>query len=101
MDRPSTVLHELGHVVDIALVPDRLLDASSTPGSRAPARCGQSVIGVGNGACTEPAERFADTFAKWALRGGVSAVGAGYGVATPASLEDWGAPLGRLANSLP
>ena len=31
------------------------------------------------GDCTAPEERFADTFAKWALRGAVSAVGAGYG----------------------
>ena len=50
-----------------------------------------------HGDCTVPAERFADTFAKWALRGAVSATGAGYGVATPASLEDWGAPLAKLA----
>ena len=49
------------------------------------------------GDCTAPEERFADTFAKWALRGAVSAVGAGYSVATPASLEDWGAPLSALA----
>ena len=52
------------------------------------------------GACAEPAERFADTFAKWALRGGVSAVGAGYEVANPPSLEDWGAPLSALSVSL-
>ena len=41
--------------------------------------------------------RFADTFAKWALRGAVSAIGAGYSVLPPASLEDWGAPLSLLA----
>ncbi len=50
-----------------------------------------------SGDCTAPAERFADTFAKWALRGAVSAVGSGYSIATPASLEDWGAPLSQLA----
>ncbi len=49
------------------------------------------------GDCTAPEERFADTFAKWALRGAVSLAGAGYSVASPASLEDWGAPLARLA----
>ena len=49
------------------------------------------------GACTAPEERLADTFAKWALRGAVSLAGAGYGVASPASLEDWGAPLADLA----
>ena|SRR5215207_2188299 len=100
LDRPSTVLHELGHVVDIALVPDRLLDELDA-GIPRTGSCGQSVIGVANGACTVPAERLADTFAKWGLRGGVSAVGAGYGIATPVSLEDWGAPLARLADSLP
>ena len=52
------------------------------------------------GACAEPEERFADTFAKWALRGAVSAAGAGYGIPAPASLEDWGAPLGALAVGL-
>ena len=52
------------------------------------------------GACTEPAERFADTFAKWAKRGAISAVGAGYSVPTPPSLEEWGAPLATLAASV-
>ena len=50
-----------------------------------------------SGDCTSPTERFADTFAKWALRGAVSAIGAGYSVLPPASLEDWGAPLSTLA----
>jgi hypothetical protein len=92
IDRDSTVLHELGHVVDHALVPPELRD-----------RLAASLPPVGScvtdhmGDCTAPQERFADTFAKWALRGAVSAAGAGYGVATPASLEDWGAPLAALA----
>jgi hypothetical protein len=92
-DRESTVLHELGHVIDHALVPPELngmLDHGIPRGA-----C-TSSHGL-TGSCTALEERFADTFAKWALRGGVSVVGAGYGVATPASLEDWGAPLGRLA----
>ena len=46
------------------------------------------------------AERFADTFAKWALRGRFSLAGSGYGIPTPPSLEDWGRPLGRLALEL-
>ncbi|HEY6892052.1 MAG TPA: hypothetical protein VI300_29890, partial [Solirubrobacter sp.] len=50
-----------------------------------------------SGDCTAPAERFADTFAKWGLRGAVSAYGAGYGTLAPASLESWGAPLASLA----
>jgi hypothetical protein len=86
VDRPTAVLHELGHVVDYALVAPELgrqLDAAIPP---------------------DPAmveERFADTFAKWALRGSVSIAGAGYRIPTPSSLEDWGAPLGALAASLP
>jgi len=59
-----------------------------------------SCITATHGDCTTPEERFADTFAKWALRGAVSLAGAGYGVASPASLEDWGAPLARLAVEL-
>ena len=57
--------------------------------------CGQVVD------CDRLEERFADTFAKWALHGAVSEVGAGYGIAMPASIEDWGGPLARLAFTLP
>ena len=49
--------------------------------------------------CAFP-ERFADTFAKWALRGELSLAGAGYGLPAPASLEEWGAPLAKLAVDL-
>jgi hypothetical protein len=45
-------------------------------------------------------ERFADTFAKWALGGRISLAGSGYGIPAPASIEDWGAPLGLLAAQL-
>ena len=92
LDRNTVALHELGHVVDAALVPPRLRDqlAGQLPTT---GTCYTSD----SGDCTAPAERFADTFAKWALRGAVSATGSGYSVATPASLEDWGAPLARLA----
>jgi hypothetical protein len=94
VDRTAVVLHELGHVVDFALVPaatDRALDALIPHGGP----CGAAID------CDRPEERFADTFAKWALHGAVSQLGAGYGIATPASLEDWGAPLARLAYELP
>jgi hypothetical protein len=91
-DRDVTVAHELGHVIDFALVPpdlrDRLAAQLPTSGSCVTAEMGD---------CTAPEERFADTFAKWALRGAVSAYGAGYSVLPPASLEDWGAPLASLA----
>jgi hypothetical protein len=91
-DRDSTVAHELGHVIDFALVPPELRDqlAAELPSSGA-------CFTPESGDCTSPTERFADTFAKWALRGAVSAIGAGYSVLPPASLEDWGAPLSTLA----
>ena len=94
-DRAVTVLHEYGHAVDLALVPQSTDDALEAAIPRTGA-CG-AYGGARTGSCAEPAERFADTFAKWALRGSVSAVGAGYDVANPPSLEDWGAPLAALA----
>jgi hypothetical protein len=96
VDRVQTVLHELGHVVDYVLVSDGLA-ARLDAGIPHRGVCGPTAEGL-TGACTEPAERFADTFAKWAMRGAISAVGSGYSVPTPPSLEDWGAPLARLAS---
>ena len=95
IDRTTVVLHELGHVVDAAVVPPELRDelAAQLPQTGA-------CLTADTGDCTAPEERFADTFAKWALRGAVSAVGAGYSVATPASLESWGVPLATLAVKL-
>lgn len=95
IDRTTVVLHELGHVVDATVVPPELRDqlAAQLPHTGA-------CLTADTGDCTAPAERFADTFAKWALRGAVSAVGAGYSVATPASLESWGMPLATLAVEL-
>jgi hypothetical protein len=97
-DRAVTVLHEYGHVIDHTLVPKKLNDQLEAAIPRTGA-CG-NYGGVQTGACAEPAERFADTFAKWALRGNVSAVGAGYEVANPPSLETWGAPLAALSFQL-
>jgi hypothetical protein len=97
-DRDTVVLHELGHVIDFALLDDSLRERLyySIPHS------GSCVsVAEPRGDCAAPRERFADTFAKWALRGAVSLVGAGYDVAAPASLEDWGAPLAQLAAGLP
>jgi hypothetical protein len=95
IDRDTVTLHELGHVVDFALVPDTLRDelAAQVPTSGV---CPDAI----QGDCAAAQERFADTFAKWALRGAVSAVGAGYSLASPPSLEDWGAPLSELAIEL-
>jgi hypothetical protein len=97
IDRNMVVLHEFGHVIDFLLVDDELmrrLDAG-IPASR---ECGEALDGAGG--CNALQERFADTFAKWALRGRFSIAGAGYGVPTPPSLEDWGMPLGALAIQL-
>jgi hypothetical protein len=94
LDRATVVLHELGHVVDFALVPaalDARLDAQIPRGGPC-----EAVID-----CDLPEERFADTFAKWSLNGAVSEVGAGYGIPMPASIEDWGAPLAELSFRLP
>jgi hypothetical protein len=95
IDRDTVTLHELAHVVDFALVPDDLRDrlAAQVP------RSGTCWEGF-RGDCANAQERFADTFAKWALRGKVSIAGAGYSLAAPASLEDWGAPLARMAVEL-
>jgi hypothetical protein len=97
-DRNMAVLHELGHAIDFALVPQDVNAALEQGIPRGP--CVEQP-GTPTGSCAEPEERFADTFAKWALRGAVSVAGAGYGVATPPSLEDWGAPLGALSAQLP
>src|SRR3954447_20044790 len=84
LQRDTVVLHELGHVVDFAVVP-RALDAQLDAGIPRGGPC--TSLGDRIGACARPEERFADTFAKWTLRGDVSAAGAGYAIAAPASLE--------------
>jgi hypothetical protein len=91
-DRDQAVLHELGHIVDFELVPDATIarlagELPSTGTCESPE----------SGDCAAPQERFADTFAKWALRGAVSAAGSGYQLLSPASLETWGQPLGLIA----
>jgi hypothetical protein len=91
-DRDQSVLHELGHIIDFILVPD---DEIARLAAQIPT--GSGCLTAETGDCTAPEERFADTFAKWALRGAVSGVGAGYGISTPAGLEEWGEPLALLA----
>ena len=91
------VLHELGHVVDFALVPealDRELDAGIPPGLG----CDDGVLG----GCADRQERFAETFAKWALGDIGVSLNIGYKVPPPRlPLEAWGAPLARLATEAP
>jgi hypothetical protein len=96
IDRPMVVLHELGHVIDFLLVDDKLMGALD---AGIPAGSCQIMIADGHG-CTSVEERFADTFAKWSLRGRFSLAGSGYGIPTPPSLEDWGAPLARFSYQL-
>ena len=70
---------------------------------RAPRRRGQAADGRARSRGSAPPsveERFAETFAKWALNGRVSIAGDGYGIPNPPSIEDWGAPLARLAIEL-
>ena len=98
LDRNVVVLHELGHVIDYQLVSDELVQELDGKIPRV-GSCGDSAL-LPMGACTAVEERFADTFAKWALRGRISLAGSGYGIPAPASIEDWGAPLGLLAAKL-
>jgi hypothetical protein len=86
-----TVLHELGHVVDFALVPDALdrhLDAAVPQGYG----CDEQMMG----GCADTVERFAESFAKWATRDIGIDLYLGYKVPPPADLESWGAPLAGL-----
>jgi hypothetical protein len=88
------VLHELGHVVDFALVPpdlDRRLDAE-IPQGYGPCEPGQR-----DAACTAREERFAETFSKWATGDIGAGLDIGYRVPPPSvSLEEWGRPLTQL-----
>jgi hypothetical protein len=97
IDRNVVVLHELGHVIDFQLVSDELV-AQLDQGIPRGGSCQGSILPVH--ACTAVEERFADTFAKWALGGRISLAGSGYGVPAPSSIEDWGAPLGLMAAQL-
>jgi hypothetical protein len=86
------VLHELGHVVDFAVLPD---DAMATLQAGIPTGfgCEQGITG----ACAEGHERFAESFAKWATGDIGVDLGTGYKVLPPGpTLDAWGAPLERL-----
>lgn len=86
------VMHELAHVVDSALVTDALereLDAATPVGFG----CDEG----NSGGCAERAERFAESFAKWATGDIGDALYLGYSVPPPRSLSGWGAPLAALS----
>jgi hypothetical protein len=88
IDREVVVLHELGHVIDYLLIADELVHELDAKIPRID-YCPQGSM-VPMGGCSAIEERFADTFA----------LGTGYGIPAPASIEDWGAPLGLLAARL-
>ncbi len=90
-----TVLHELGHVVDHALLTDDVT-AALDAGIPAGLGCEEGLLG----ACAKRQERFAESFAKWALGDIGVNLEIGYKVPPPsAPLDVWGAPLARLAAS--
>ena len=86
------VLHELGHVIDHAIIP-AALDRQLGDGIPAGYGCDRG----NSGACANADERFAETFAKWAAGDIGLDLDAGYKVMPPEpSLAAWGAPLERL-----
>jgi hypothetical protein len=87
------VQHELGHVVDFALVPealDRQLDAEIPQG--------YGCDDGNTGGCAPREERFAESFAKWASGDIGVDLYLGYKVPPPDDLSSWGAPLAQLIN---
>lgn len=86
------ILHELGHVVDFALVPpalEKALDAGIPPG--------YGCLNNGRaGGCSAREERFAESFAKWATNDIGVDLNLGYQVPPPSSLDAWGRRLARL-----
>jgi hypothetical protein len=89
------VLHELGHVVDHALLPDALI-ASLDAGVPSGWGCDEGTMG----GCADREERFAETFAKWALGDIGVNLNIGYKVPPPAlALDTWGSPLAKLSAS--
>jgi hypothetical protein len=87
-----TVLHELGHVLDRAVLTDDVI-AALDAGIPAGWGCDDGI----SGACASREERFAESFAKWALGDIGVNLEIGYKVPPPAApLDVWGAPLARL-----
>jgi hypothetical protein len=92
--RRLIVLHEIGHLVDVALVDPgtrRALDRMVPAGNP----CARHAGPRGEAGCEPTAERFADTFAKWAAGTTFAGVPAGYAIRAPRSLGRWGRMLIR------
>jgi hypothetical protein len=88
-----TVLHELGHVVDMALVTN---DVMARMDAEIPRGLGCEAGKLGG--CAVREERFAETFAKWALGDIGVNLDIGYKVPPPTPpLAVWGEPLSQLA----
>ena len=86
------VLHELGHLVDYALLDDAQL-VKLNEGIPAGWVCEEGNVG----SCAEKEERFAETFAKWATGDIGVDIYLGYKVPPPSMpLDVWGAPLAGL-----
>lgn len=84
------VLHEFGHVVDVARTPPALDAALDKQTPR-----GYGCKDGTNGACAVPRERFAEGFSKWATGDIGAQAGAvlGYQILPPSDLERWGRDL--------
>ena len=95
IDPTVVVLHEMGHVIDRALVPtdlDRSLEAAN------PRRGTCTTTADISGPCAAREERFAETLAKWAMNDIGADIYVGYMVPPPSlPLADWGRPLAALA----
>ena len=86
------VLHEMAHVIDMAVLPDDVT-AGLVAGVPAGWGCEQGV----SGSCAVPEERFAESFAKWAVGDIGVDLNIGYRVPPPSRpLDAWGGPLAGL-----
>jgi hypothetical protein len=88
------VLHELGHVVDFALVPP---ETNSRLDAEIPR--GYGCDSQNSGGCASVTERFAESFAKWATGDIGVDLYLGYKVPPPDDLAGWGAPLAALVTA--
>jgi hypothetical protein len=90
----ATILHELGHVVDKAIAPDTLvarLDAKIPAGINC-------IRGRPSGSCAPVEERFADTFARWAMDDITINGTVGYRILPPVPIATWGDALVQFAS---